>query len=133
MAQTPLPLWSVTLTVAGVETDLETLRSALDRLLSEHPFLSSVRYSSTRVELRYWDEARDVDDAAAMALRLWPEHRASTGLPCWSVVGVEVVDRATVEHRVDQQAERRRHGVGGGGVPARRVRTLDLIGDIAPW
>jgi hypothetical protein len=132
VVQTPLPLWSVTLTVAGIETDLDTLRTALDRLLAEHPFLSSVRYSSTRVELRYWDEARDVDDAAAMALRLWPEHRVSAGLPCWSVVGIEVVDRATVEHRVDQQAGRRL-GVGSGGVPARRVRTLDLIGDIAPW
>jgi hypothetical protein len=133
VVQTPLPLWSVTLTVAGVDTDLEHLRAALDRLLAERPFLSSVRYSTTRVELRYWDEARDVDDAAAMALRLWPEHRVSAGLPPWSVVGVEVVDRATVEHRVDQQAQRHRHGAGGGGAPARRTRTLDLIGDIAPW
>lgn len=133
MVQTPLPLWSVTLTVAGVETDLGPLRTALDRLLAEHPFLSSVRYSTTRAELRYWDEARDVDDAAAMALRLWPEHRASAGLPAWSVVGVEVVDRATVLHRVDQQAARPRPGSGGGGLPAGRTRTLDLIGDIAPW
>ena len=131
MVQTPMPLWSVTLTVAGAETDPGCLRAALDRLLAERPFLSSVRYSATRVELRYWDEARDVDDAAAMALRLWPEHRSSAGLPPWSVVGVEVVDRATVEHRVDQQAQRPRRG--SGSPPVRRARALDLIGDIAPW
>ncbi|MEZ0492033.1 hypothetical protein AB2L28_07260 [Kineococcus sp. TBRC 1896] len=125
----PLPLWSVTLTVAGHATDVTEVRSALDRLLAEHPFLSSVRYSATRAELRYWDEARDVDDAAAMALRLWPEHRVSAGLPDWSVVGVEVVDRATVEHRAEAQAAARPRR----GAPGRRARTLDLIGDIAPW
>ncbi|MEZ0164267.1 hypothetical protein AB2L27_05735 [Kineococcus sp. LSe6-4] len=124
-----LPLWSVTLTVAGKATEVTEVRSALDRLLGEHPFLSSVRYSATRAELRYWDEARDVDDAAAMALRLWPEHRVSAGLPDWSVAGVEVVDRATVEHRAETQAAARRRR----GLPGRRVRTLDLIGDIAPW
>ena len=124
-----LPLWSVTLTVAGHATDVGEVRSALDRLLAEHPFLSSVRYSATRAELRYWDEARDVDDAAAMALRLWPEHRVSAGLPDWSVAGVEVVDRATVEHRAEAQAASRHRR----GAPVRRARTLDLIGDIAPW
>ncbi|WP_432520324.1 hypothetical protein [Kineococcus sp. SYSU DK006] len=133
MVEPSLPLWSVTLTVAGEAVEVEELRAALDRLLDEHPFLSSVRYSATRVELRYWDEARDVDDAAAMALRLWPEHRSRTGLPPWSVVGVEVVDRTTVEHRVAQQsaqqgARRRPHA---GARP--RTRSLDLIGDIAPW
>lgn len=124
-----LPLWSVTLTVAGATTDLVEVRAALERLLSQHPFLSSVRYDCARAELRYWDEARDVDDAAAMALRLWPEHRVSAGLPAWSVVGIEVVDRTTVEHRVDQQTATRHRP----GAPARRARTLDLIGDIAPW
>ncbi|WP_432540929.1 hypothetical protein [Kineococcus sp. SYSU DK002] len=121
-------LWSVTLTVAGQACEVTEVRAGLDRLLAERPFLSSVRYSATRAELRYWDEARDVDDAAAMALRLWPEHRGSARLPDWSVVGVEVVDRDTVEHRAQAQAgaAHRRPG-------ARRARTLDLIGDIAPW
>lgn len=123
-----MTLYSVTLTVAGDHTDVDEVRAALERLLTQHPFLSSVRYDATRAELRYWDEARDVDDAAAMALRLWPEHRVSAGLPAWSTVGIEVVDRRTVEHRVDQQSARHR-----AGVPARRARTLDLIGDIAPW
>jgi hypothetical protein len=128
-AQPAMTLYSVTLTVAGEPTDVVEVRAALDRLLTQHPFLSSVRYDATRAELRYWDEARDVDDAAAMALRLWPEHRVSAGLPAWSTVGIEVVDRPTVEHRVDQRslARHRRSS------PVRRARTLDLIGDIAPW
>lgn len=123
-----LPLWSVTLTVAGQDTDVDVLRAGLDQLLAASPFISSVRYSSTRVELRYWDEARDADDAAAMALRLWPDHRPATGLPDWSVSGVEVVDRATVEHRAAQRSRVRR-----ATRRPREQRTLDLIGDIAPW
>ncbi|NAZ87501.1 hypothetical protein [Kineococcus indalonis] len=130
MAEPPLALWSVTVTVAGQAVDVAELRPALDRLVGERPFLSSIRYSDTRVEVRYWDEARDVDDAAAMAVRLWPEHRTSAGLPAWDVVGVEVVDRATVEHRAAQ----RQRGVLR---PQRRARAaragLDLLGDVAPW
>ncbi|WP_432548226.1 hypothetical protein [Kineococcus sp. SYSU DK004] len=126
----PPPLWSVTLTVAGAGTDPRAVRAGLDRLLAQSPFLSSVRYSGERAELRYWDEAEDVDDAAAMALRLWSEHRGSADLPDWSVVGVEVVDRATVEHRAAQRS-------GGRWRPARRARPgqapVELVGDIAPW
>jgi hypothetical protein len=125
----PLPLWSVTLTLAGAPTDVCALRAALDRLVAEQPFLSTVRYSEERVELRYWDEAEGADDAAAMALRLWPEHRERVGLPDWGVVGLEVVDRSTVEHRAAQRAR-------GPRWPQRRSRAtaaLDLIGDVAPW
>ncbi|NAZ82209.1 hypothetical protein GTR02_10300 [Kineococcus sp. R8] len=125
----PLPLWSVTLTLAGEHADVAEVRAGLDRLLAESPFLSSVRYSGHRAELRYWDEAEGADDAAAMALRLWPEHRDSAGLPDWCVVGVEVVDRGTVEHRAAQRAR-------GSWRPARRARggqALDLLGDIAPF
>ncbi|NIZ93108.1 hypothetical protein F1544_19165 [Kineosporiaceae bacterium B12] len=125
----PLPLWSVTLTLAGDPADVAEVRAGLDRLLAQSPFLSTVRYSDHRAELRYWDEAEGADDAAAMALRLWPEHRETAGLPDWCVVGVEVVDRDTVEHRAAQRAR-------GPWRPARRSRgaqALDLIGDIAPW
>jgi len=125
----PLPLWSVTLTLAGDAADEAEVRAGLDRLLAQSPFLSSVRYSAGRVELRYWDEAEGPDDAAAMALRLWPEHRESAGLPDWCVVGVEVVDRGTVEHRAAQRAR-------GGWRPQRRsrgARPLDVVGDIAPF
>ncbi|MGI4896208.1 MAG: hypothetical protein ACRYF3_13950 [Janthinobacterium lividum] len=129
MFEAPFPLWSVTLTVAGAVTDVDGLRAALDRLLGAHPFVSSVRYCDTRVELRYWDEARDVDDAAAMALRLWPEHQVSAGLPAWGVVGIEVVDRDTVEYRAAQRAR----GVNRVQRRDHPGRVLDLLGDIAPW
>lgn len=94
-----LPLWHVTVTYAGCPVDAADLRVGLQRLTQESPFLASARYSNDRVELRYWDEAEDVDDAAAMALRLWSEHRASTGLPAWRVVGLEVLDRETLRSR----------------------------------
>lgn len=93
------PLWQVTLTLTGDPVDPAALRPALDQLVLERPFMLSVRYSSDRAEIRYWDEAEDVDDAAALALRLWGEHRASAGLPSWRVVGLEVLDRDTVHAR----------------------------------
>jgi hypothetical protein len=95
----PLPLWHVTLTVSGVSVDGATLRDGLERLVQERPFMLAVRYAADRAELRYWDEAEDVDDAAALALRLWGDHRSSCGLPPWRVVGVEVIDRETVHSR----------------------------------
>ena len=94
-----LPLWHVTLTVAGDPIDINAMRRGLDRLVEERPFMLSVRYDTARAELRYWDEAEDVDDAAALALRLWGEHRVSCELPAWRVVGLEVLDRATVRAR----------------------------------
>ena len=94
-----LPLWHVTLTVAGEPFDAEVLRAGLDRLVVERPFMLSVRYDTGRAELRYWDEAEDVDDAAALALRLWGDHRVSCDLPPWRVVGLEVLDRETVRAR----------------------------------
>ncbi|WP_426566329.1 hypothetical protein ACPPVT_07210 [Angustibacter sp. McL0619] len=94
-----LPLWHVTLTVAGESVPGDLLRRALECLVHERPFMLAVRYSADRAELRYWDEAEDVDDAAALALRIWGDHRASCGLPPWRVVGVEVIDRDTVHVR----------------------------------
>lgn len=94
-----LPLWHVTLTVAGEACDAVALRTSLDQLVLERPFMLSVRYDAERAELRYWDEAEDVDDVAALALRLWGDHRDSCGLPCWRVVGIEVLDRETVRAR----------------------------------
>ena len=94
-----LALWHVTLTVSGPAVAMGELRCALDRLVQQRPFMLSVRYAADHAELRYWDEAENVDDVAALALRLWGEHRASAGLPLWTVVGLEVLDRETVHAR----------------------------------
>ena len=93
------PLWHVTLTMSGPAVPIERLRAALDRLVHERPFLLSIRYAVDRAELRFWDEAEDVDDVAALALRLWGDHRDSAGLPSWGVVGLEVLDRVTMQRR----------------------------------
>lgn len=88
-------MWHVTLTVGGSHVERQLVRAALDRLSSERPFLISLRYSGERAELRYWEQADCLDDAAALALRLWGEHRASADLPPWQVVGLEVLNRET--------------------------------------
>jgi hypothetical protein len=92
-------MWHVTLTVVGDEVDPAEVRAALERLTHEQPFLLSARYAGDRAELRYWEEARDLEDAAALALRLWGEHRRTAELPAWRVAGLEVVDRATIHRR----------------------------------
>ena len=92
-------MWHVTLTVVGDAVPVEDVREALERLAHERPFLLSARYAADRAELRYWEEARDLEDAAALALRLWGEHRNTADLPPWRVAGLEVVDRATFQRR----------------------------------
>jgi hypothetical protein len=92
-------MWHVTLTVGGESVAADLIRDGLERLTHERPFLLSARYAPDRAEVRYWEEARDVDDAAALALRLWGEHRLTAGLPSWRVTGLEVVDRATFQRR----------------------------------
>jgi hypothetical protein len=95
----PRPMWHVTLTVVGEAVPVRQIRGALERLTHEQPFLLSARYAPDRAELRYWEEARDLEDAAALALRLWGEHRTTADLPQWRVVGLEVVDRGTFQQR----------------------------------
>jgi hypothetical protein len=96
------PLWHVTLTVGGEPVETAMLRAALERLSEERPFLLSGRYGDERAELRYWEEAKDCADAAAMALRLWGEHRESAELPDWHVRGIEVVDRIVFQRRAGE-------------------------------
>ena len=93
----PNGMWHVTLTMGGESQDSDELLAALERLTHERPFLLSGRYADDRVDLRYWEEAADCDDACALALRLWFDHRQSAGLPDWSVLGLEVISRD--EHR----------------------------------
>ncbi|MFD7661416.1 hypothetical protein [Streptomyces sp. NPDC059788] len=105
-------LWHVTLSVSGAEAPVQEVRRALEQLAHDHPFLLTSRYAGDHAEIRYWEEARDLHDAAAVALRLWGEHRSTAGLPPWEIVGLEVVDRETYHQRVAE---------GYGPPPASRV------------
>ncbi|MFH8792616.1 hypothetical protein [Streptomyces sp. NPDC017941] len=93
-------LWHVTLSVSGARTPLAEVRRGLEQLAHDHPFLLTSRYAQDHAEIRYWEEARDLHDAAAVALRLWGEHRQSAKLPPWEIVGLEVIDRDTYHQRI---------------------------------
>ena len=92
-------LWHVTLTVGGEAVELADIKVALERLALEHPFLSDGRYAPDRAEVRYWEEADCLQDAAAMALRLWGEHRVSARLPRWEVRGMQVLEHELFDRR----------------------------------
>lgn len=93
-------LWHITLRVSGTGTPLQEVRRGLEQLAHDHPFLLTSRYADDHAEIRYWEEARDLHDAAAVALRLWGEHRQSAQLPPWEIVGLEVIDRETYHQRL---------------------------------
>lgn len=93
-------LWHITLSVSGAQTPMAEVRRGLEQLAHDHPFLLTSRYADDHAEIRYWEEARDLHDAAAIALRLWGEHRATAKLPPWETVGLEVIDRETYHQRV---------------------------------
>ncbi|MFJ9826140.1 hypothetical protein ACIRSU_17460 [Streptomyces sp. NPDC101160] len=93
-------LWHITLSVSGRAAPLKEVRRALEQLAHDHPFLLTSRYAHDHAEIRYWEEARDLHDAAAVALRLWGEHRLSAQLPPWEIVGLEVIDRETYHQRI---------------------------------
>lgn len=92
-------MWHVKLTVSGSPVEPGQVRTALERLSYERPFLLAGRYSADCAEVRYWEQAANLQDAAALALRIWGEHRVSAGLPPWEIVGLEVVDRDTYLRR----------------------------------
>ncbi|WP_306187170.1 hypothetical protein, partial [Streptomyces sp. MK5] len=93
-------LWHITLRVSGARAPLREVRRGLEQLAHDHPFLLTSRYADDHAEIRYWEEARDLHDAAAVALRLWGEHRQSAKLPPWEIVGLEVIDRDTYHQRL---------------------------------
>ncbi|MFE0423269.1 hypothetical protein [Streptomyces sp. NPDC058953] len=105
-------LWHITLSVSGAEAPLTEVRRGLEQLAHDHPFLLTSRYANDHAEIRYWEEARDLHDAAAVALRLWGEHRATAKLPPWTIVGLEVIDRQTYHQRLAE---------GYGPPPAARI------------
>src|SRR3954454_21176164 len=92
-------LWHVTVTVGGIPQEMPQTHEALVRLHHQRPFIHSLRYAEDRAEVRYWEEAADMVDAASLALRMWTEHRISADLPDWQVVGLEVVDKDTYQRR----------------------------------
>ncbi|GGT61476.1 hypothetical protein [Streptomyces purpureus] len=93
-------LWHITLSASGPEAPLKDVRRGLEQLAHDHPFLLTSRYANDHAEIRYWEEARDLHDAAAVALRLWGEHRQTAKLPPWEIVGLEVIDRETYHQRI---------------------------------
>jgi len=95
-------LWHVTLMVGGSPFEADAVLGALERLARERPFFLSGRYDGDHAELRYWEEAAECEDACAMALRLWGEHRESALLPPWRVRGLEVVSRDEHQRRNGQ-------------------------------
>jgi hypothetical protein len=95
-------LWHVVLSLAGSVTPLTELKAGLEQLAHDHSFFLTARYAADHAEIRYWEEARDLHDAAAIALRLWGEHRTSAKLPPWEIVGLEVIDRATYHQRISE-------------------------------
>lgn len=92
-------LWHVTLTVAGQPVEPMLVRAALARLRDERPFIDTLAFTGTTAEVQYWDEGEAMLDVASLALRLWSEHRESAGLPCWQIVGLEVVEKSIRENR----------------------------------
>ncbi|MFE9423380.1 hypothetical protein ACFYNO_10495 [Kitasatospora sp. NPDC006697] len=96
----PARLWHVVLSLAGEVTPLGALKAGLEQLAHDHSFFLTARYAADHAEIRYWEQARDLHDAAAIALRLWGEHRTSAKLPPWEIVGLEVIDRATYHQRI---------------------------------
>ncbi|GAA3064302.1 hypothetical protein GCM10020000_54870 [Streptomyces olivoverticillatus] len=88
------------MSVSGTEAPPTEVRRALEQLAHDHPFLLTSRYATDHAEIRYWEEARDLHDAAAVALRLWGEHRSTARLPPWEIVGLEVIDRETYHQRI---------------------------------
>lgn len=92
-------MWHVTLTLRGDPRPPDEVRAGLERLQHERPFLLAGRYSADCAEVRYWEEAERLEDAAALGLRLWGEHRRSAALPPWGVVGLEIIDRETFSLR----------------------------------
>ena len=97
-------MWLVIVTTAGEPHDPAQVRAALERLAEENPFLLTARYGADRAEVRYWEEAPDIHDAAAMALRLWGEHRKSAGLPAWKIMGLEIVEQEILQRRSAETA-----------------------------
>jgi len=115
-----LRMWHVTVTVSGTPTSAEQVRRPLERLNIQHPFLLGAPSSGERAEIRYWEEARDMDTAAQAASAMWADNAVNARLPDWDVVALQVLDRATYLSREPLHAVRYSDaGPGGRIVPFR--------------
>jgi len=90
---TASPLWHITLLAAGPPAPEQQLAQGLRELCALDPGNMAARYRANQVELQFWDEGPDLQRVAASATVLWREGRAEAGLPDWSLVGLEVLDR----------------------------------------
>ncbi len=113
-------LWHVSVTFAGPRVPRQQLHAALVRLVEAQPFPATVRYNDERAEISYWDEAEDVDDAAALGLRMWAENRRTADLPA----GARWASRWSTG---------RRCAPAGSGHPHRPPWATSGPGDLADW
>jgi hypothetical protein len=92
-------LWHVTLIVSGRPAPLDELGRALRHLCALDPMNLGVRYREDRAELQFWDEGPELRTVADAAAQLWGSRRRDTGLPPWTLVGMEVMQQQTWRER----------------------------------
>ncbi len=98
-ASAPGILWHVTILVSGKPTATSQISAAMRRLCDLDPGNMGARYQADPAELQFWDEGADIEQVMVAAVRLWQRSRAAAGLPDWSLVGVEVLDRGLWRER----------------------------------
>lgn len=86
-------LWHVTVIVQGRPAPLDQLGAALRQLCALDPMNLGVRYREDRAELQFWDEGPELQPVAEAAMQLWGSRRGDTGLPPWTLVGLEVTQQ----------------------------------------
>lgn len=92
-------LWHITILLAGDPIPLDALGRGLRRLCDLDPANMAARYRAGAVELQFWDEGSDLETVALAAAQLWRSSRQGAGLPDWSLVGLQVLERARWRER----------------------------------
>lgn len=88
-------MWHITVLVMGSPKPMNQVHEALERLNLEHPFLLEARYAPDRAEIRYWEEAPDMAEAAQIGSLMWSNHQRPARLPSWEVIDLRVRERDT--------------------------------------
>lgn len=102
---TPDTLWHVTLILAGAPAPMTQLGRALRRLCDLDPGNMGARFRADQAEVQFWDEGADISAVAFAAAHLWEASRDDAGLPQWSLVAIEVMDKARLRQRQQEAAE----------------------------